>query len=93
MQESRTRRFHSLQHGPDGVRIDAAHLQGRRGIQCVLEFLDWAKAIGATVDASCGCHITVGVESIVGTNDPQAMSEFARNLAHITRWHAVSLYG
>ena len=32
----------------------------------------------ANVNASCGCHITVGVESIIGTNDPQAMSEFAR---------------
>ena len=63
------------------------------GVAHLLQFLDWANAIGANVNASCGCHITVGVASIIGTNDPQAMSEFARKLAHIARWHAMSLYG
>lgn len=68
-------------------------LKGSEGIQCVLDFLDWAKAIGATVNASCGCHITVGVASIIGTTDPQALGEYARKLAHVARWHAMSLYG
>ena len=68
-------------------------LKGGEGVEHLIQFLDWANAIGANVNASCGCHITVGVESIIGTNDPQAMSEFARKLAHIARWHAMSLYG
>jgi len=68
-------------------------LKGGEGVGHLLQFLDWANAIGANVNASCGCHITVGVESIIGSNDPQAMSEFARKLAHIARWHAMSLYG
>lgn len=68
-------------------------LQGAEGIQCLLDFVEWARAIGATVNASCGCHITVGVASIIGTNDPQALGEYARKVAHVARWHAMSLYG
>ena len=68
-------------------------LQGSEGVEHLLQFMEWVRAIGAKVNASCGCHITVGVESIIGTRDPQAMSEFARKLAHIARWHAMSLYG
>jgi hypothetical protein len=68
-------------------------LKGSAGVEHLLQFVEWANAIGATVNASCGCHITVGVSSIIGTRDPQAMSEFARKLAHIARWHAMSLCG
>ena len=68
-------------------------LKGAAGVECLLQFMDWARAIGATVNASCGCHITVGVASITGTDDPQAMGEYARKMAHIARWHAMGLYG
>ena len=68
-------------------------LQGSHGVAHLLEFLTWSKTIGAKVNASCGCHITVGVKSIIGTDDPQAMGAFARKIAHIVRWHAMSLYG
>ena len=68
-------------------------LQGGEGVSHLIEFVEWAKAIGANVNASCGVHITVGVASIIGTDDPQAMSEYARKLAHIARWHATALYG
>ncbi len=68
-------------------------LRGGEGVEHLLQFVEWANAIGANVNGSCGCHITVGVASIIGTNDPQAMSEYGRKLAHIARWHAMSLYG
>jgi len=68
-------------------------LHGAAGVQHLIDFTEWAKAIGGTVNATCGCHITVGVESIIGTRDPQALGEYARKLAHIARWHAMSLYG
>jgi hypothetical protein len=68
-------------------------LHGSGGVEHLIEFVGWANAIGAKVNATCGCHITVGVESIIGTRDPQAVSEYARKLAHIARWHAMSLYG
>ncbi|MFZ9937951.1 MAG: amidoligase family protein [Luteolibacter sp.] len=68
-------------------------LHGSGGVEHLLQFVEWANAVGAGVNPSCGCHITVGVESIIGTRDPQAVSEYARKLAHIARWHAMSLYG
>jgi hypothetical protein len=68
-------------------------LQGGDGVSHLIEFVEWANAIGANVNGTCGVHITVGVASIIGTDDPQAMSEYARKLAHITRWHAMGLYG
>jgi len=68
-------------------------LQGGEGVEHLLQFVEWVNAIGGNVNGSCGCHITVGVASIIGTNDSQAVSEYARKLAHIARWHAMSLYG
>jgi hypothetical protein len=68
-------------------------LQGGEGIEHLLQFVEWANAMGANVNGSCGCHITVGVASIIGTDDPQAMSEYGRKLADIARWHAMALYG
>ena len=68
-------------------------LHGSDGVTHLIDFIKWAKAIGANVNGSCGVHITVGVKSIIGTDDPQAMSEYARKLAHIVKWHATALYG
>lgn len=68
-------------------------LSGAEGVEALLAFVDWAKAVGATVNSSCGCHITVGVASVIGTSDPQAVGEFARKLAHLAHWHARALYG
>ncbi|MBV6498472.1 MAG: hypothetical protein CJBNEKGG_00694 [Prosthecobacter sp.] len=68
-------------------------LHGEDGVEHLAAFVDWLNAVGASVDRSCGCHITVGIESIIGTTDPNAVSAFLRKLAHIARWHARSLYG
>jgi 5-methylcytosine-specific restriction endonuclease McrA len=68
-------------------------LHGEAGLNNLMGFVEWLNAIGATVDRSCGCHITVGIESVIGTTDTKAVSEFIRKLAHIARWHARSLYG
>ncbi len=68
-------------------------LHGAAGVEHLIAFVEWMNAIGASVNASCGCHITVGIESVIGTSDSAALSEFIRKLAHIGRWHARSLYG
>jgi hypothetical protein len=68
-------------------------LHGEDGVEHLAAFVDWLNAVGASVDRSCGCHITVGIESVIGTTDPKAVSAFIRKLAHIARWHARSLYG
>ena len=68
-------------------------LFGAEGVDALCRFMAWMREIGATVNDSCGCHITVGVESIIGTRDPGKVSAFVRKLAHIAQWHAMSLYG
>jgi hypothetical protein len=68
-------------------------LHGEAGVEYLCQFVEWILAIGATVDGSCGCHITVGIESVIGSAQPEKVSEFVRKLAHISQWHAMSLYG
>ena len=47
-------------------------LHGEQGVEHLIGFVEWLNALGATVDRSCGCHITVGIESIIGTSDTRA---------------------
>jgi len=68
-------------------------LHGETGVENLCQFVEWMLAVGANVDTSCGCHITVGIESVIGSAQPEKVSEFVRKLAHIAQWHAMSLYG
>lgn len=68
-------------------------LHGDCGLAHLSDFVGWLNRIGAKVDASCGCHITIGIESVIHTADPDAVGDFVRKLAHIARWHAKALYG
>jgi hypothetical protein len=68
-------------------------LHGEAGVENLCQFVEWMLAVGAKVDGSCGCHITVGIESVIGSTQPEKVSEFVRKLAHIAQWHAMSLYG
>ena len=68
-------------------------LHGAEGVENLCRFMEWMNAIGATVDNSCGVHITVGIESVIGSREAGKVSEFVRKLAHIAQWHAMSLYG
>ena len=81
------------EHGRAACEFVSPVLAGAAGVEHLLAFVDWAKAIGATVNATCGCHITVGVASVIGTSEPQAVGGFARKLAHLAHWHARALYG
>ena len=68
-------------------------LHGEAGVENLCQFVEWMIAVGAKADTSCGCHITVGVESVIGSSDAGKVSDFVRKLAHIAQWHAMSLYG
>lgn len=68
-------------------------LHGEAGVAALCEFVEFITAIGATVNDSCGCHVTVNVNSIIGSSDHAKRGEFARKLAHIAQWHARSIYG
>ena len=78
----------SCDYGQTACEFVSPILRGEGGVEHLMRFVQWANAIGATVNSSCGCHITVGIESVIGTSDVKAVSEFIRKLAHICRWHA-----
>jgi hypothetical protein len=68
-------------------------LHGEQGVQALGEFVGFINQIGARVNDSCGCHITVSVDSITGSSEANVRAEFARKLAHIAQWHARAIYG
>ena len=68
-------------------------LHGEDGVAALCGFVGWMVEIGATVNDSCGCHVTVSADSVIGTSDNGKRGEFAKNLAHIAQWHARSIYG
>ena len=84
------------------IRPDPAHnpcefvspiLHGEEGVAKLGEFVNFIRSIGAKVNASCGCHITVSVDSIIGSSDVQARVEYGRKITHVARWHARAIYG
>lgn len=68
-------------------------LRGVTGIERMREFLSFANAVGATVNDSCGLHVTIGVRSILGTADPAVVGQFVRKLVRHAHRHAWAIYG
>lgn len=83
----------AVQSGERACEFVSPILHGVEGVENLCAFMDWMNAIGAKVDRSCGCHITVGIESVIGSTNADEVSLFVRKLAHIGHWHARSLYG
>ncbi len=48
--------------------------------------------MGGKVNESCGCHITVGLRSVLGTADPSVVKEFVRKLARHAHEHQWAVY-
>ncbi len=67
-------------------------LYGDDGLTALRQFILWANQIGAKVNATCGCHVTVGIKSVIGTGDPTATAEFVRKLAHVANQHTWAIY-
>ena len=75
-------------------------LRGPDALECLAGFTRFLDQIGARVNDSCGCHITVSVDSVLGLTSltsadelVNARVEFARKLAHIAKWHSRAIYG
>jgi hypothetical protein len=68
-------------------------LHGEEGVAALCNFVGWMNEIGASVNDSCGCHVTVSADSVIGTSNNDERAKFARKLAHIAQWHARSIYG
>lgn len=67
-------------------------LRGAAGLACLKDFLAFANAIGAKVNASTGLHITINAYSVIGTTDPVRLAEFVGKLARHARAHTWAIY-
>lgn len=87
-------RDNSIQPDPgfDKCEFVSPILSGERGVVCLRDFVRFALQIGAKVNTSCGCHITVGVPSIIGASDVPRISRFIRSLARLVTRHAWAIY-
>lgn len=67
-------------------------LKGEAGIQALRSMLGFIREIGGKVNQSCGCHITIGIASVIGTSDSDKVADFCRKLAHIAQMNAWAIY-
>jgi len=67
-------------------------LKGEDGLSNLIQMTSFIRDIGGKVNDSCGLHITVGIQSIIGTLDPHAVAEFCRKLAHVAQANAWAIY-
>ena len=71
-----------------GVEFVSPVLVGNEGVENVLEFAKWLQSIGARVNASCGLHIHIGIDSVLGRGASTAkIVTFLTKVAHLSyRW-------
>jgi hypothetical protein len=74
-------------------------LSGDEGVAKLREMMKFIRDIGGKVNDSCGCHITVGIDSITGipatADEPtrrEARTNFCRKVAHIAQANAWAIY-
>lgn len=67
-------------------------LKGEAGVTALRDFVRFAKAIGGKVNRSCGCHVTVGIKSVIGTVDDAKVAMFVRKLTRVVKRHTWAIY-
>lgn len=68
-------------------------LQGPEGVANLVAMLAWIRGIGGEVNASCGCHVHVGLASLLGPDaDAAARAWFVRKLAGVVNINAAALF-
>ncbi|HVU07837.1 MAG TPA: amidoligase family protein [Verrucomicrobiae bacterium] len=67
-------------------------LCGDLGVAKLREMIAFIRALGGRVNDSCGCHITVGVESLLPAKNFDIYADFCRRLAHIAQNNAWAIY-
>tara|TARA_Y100000310_G_scaffold343304_2_gene450293 strand:- start:287 stop:1204 length:918 start_codon:yes stop_codon:yes gene_type:complete len=63
-------------------------LVGQQGLENVVAFHQWLRSLPTRVNNSCGLHIHVGIDSVIGQNASAArVINFVTKVAHLTyRW-------
>jgi len=64
-------------------------LKGEAGVRHLIEFLEFLRSIGATVNRSTGLHIHIGVSGAAGTEEPVA---YVERLTRLVGFNTKALY-
>lgn len=77
-----------------GIEFVSPILKGTAGINAVIEMVRFLNEIGAKVNSSCGCHVTIGVRSLMPGQevDNETIARFVRRLARFANNHAWAIY-
>ena len=67
-------------------------LSGEAGVQNMLAMVAFIKLIGGKVNTTCGCHITIGTASVIGTNDTKAVTAFCKKVATVAQHNAWAIF-
>lgn len=68
-------------------------LRGREGMEEVLAVANWMETQGFKTNASCGTHVHVGYESVVGSSDENAIGHWAANLVNLVAQYEAAIRG
>lgn len=86
----------SLEFGAGLVALEIVSpiLTGMAGLRQVAHVFTVLNAAGAAVNTSCGFHVHVGVNSILGerAHDPALVVRWVRRLLHLVSVHELALY-
>jgi hypothetical protein len=83
------------------IRADSGHtpcefvspkLSGAHGLEALDQFVGFAKSIGGKVNGSCGCHVTVGIPSVIGSHQSADIAHFIQKLVRLADFHAWAIY-
>lgn len=78
--------------GRQGCEFVSPILKGFEGVQNVKDFTQFMDFIGARVNSSCGLHITIGIDSVIGTAQTKKRIEFAQKFVHIVKNHSKAIF-
>ena len=68
-------------------------LSGPAGVANLVAMLEWIRTMGGQVNPSCGCHIHIGLASLLGREASAAAKAFyVRKLAGVVNINAAALY-
>ncbi|MHC1763601.1 MAG: amidoligase family protein [Verrucomicrobiia bacterium] len=67
-------------------------LKGEHGLECLRAFVQFLNRIGARVNQSCGLHVTVSIDSVTGSAETNAISDFMVKLGYVAAQNTWAIF-
>ena len=78
--------------GYKGCEFVSPVLKGEAGLKHLIEFVNWLKSKGAKVNTSTGCHVHIGIESVIGTMDSSETLDWVVKVGELAKKYSVGIY-